>query len=568
MKERILIVDDEENIRFTLENFLLEKEYEVTTAGNYQEALVGLDRADFDVIFADIFLGVGETGIGLLKEVRGRSLCTPVIMFTGSPGAETAAEAVRLGAFDYLPKPILKDAFLRITDRAIRHKLLVEEKERYRLNLEAIFSSVKDAIITVDEELHVLEANEASKDICNITRIDIGTSFSVLSKQCNKQCYHALADTVTNKQSVEIHRLECGHILRPQQVVSVTTYPLVSNKGLFSGAILVVNDETQLVTLECELKERHQFHHIIGKNDSMQEIYSLIENLADVQSTILITGESGTGKELISEAIHYKGERRRKPFVKVNCSALSEHLLESELFGHVKGAFTGATHDRMGRFQKAEGGTIFLDEIGDVSSKTQLQLLRVLQDKEFERVGDSTPVKVDVRIITATNQDIQDKIKRGGFRQDLYYRLKVVEISLPPLRERRDDIPLLIAHFLHKFNRKLQKNIMNISSEVQNLFMNYQWPGNIRELEHSIEHAFIVCHQSIITMEHLPLTMKKHFGTEAVLPEQTPSSEKQLLILALEKTAWSRTKAAKLVGLSRSTFYRKLEEHHINVRDS
>ena len=507
MKEKILIVDDEENIRFTLESFLLEKEYEVTTAGNYQEALVGIDHADFDVIFADILLGVGRSGIEFLKEIRERSLCTPVIMFTGAPGAETAAEAVRLGAFDYLPKPVLKDAFLHITDRAIRHKLLVEEKERYRLNLEAVFSSVRDAIITVDKELNILEVNEASKDICNITRIDIGTSFRTLSNQCNKQCYHALSDTVTNKQSVKIHRIECGHLLRPQQVVSVATYPLINNKGMFSGAILVVNDETQLVTLERELREHQQFHHIIGKSDTMQEIYSLIENLADVQSTILITGESGTGKELVSEAIHYKGERRGKPFVKVNCSALSEHLLERTL------------RTRQGRFLPAlpmiewagfrrRMAAPFLDEIGDVSPRTQLQLLRVLQDKEFERVGDSTPVKVDVRIITATNQNLLEKIKRGEFRQDLYYRLKVVEISLPPLRERRDDIPLLITHFLKKFNNKLHKNITNISADVQNLFMNYQWPGNIRELEHSLEHAFIVCHQAIIAMEHLPLTIK------------------------------------------------------------
>ena len=568
MKEKILIVDDEENIRFTLENFLLEKEYEVTTAGNYQEALVGIEDSEFDVIFADILLGIGKTGIEFLKELRERSLCTPVIMFTGAPGAETAAEAVRLGAFDYLPKPVLKDTFLRVTDRAIRHKRLVEEKERYRLNLEAIFNSVKDAIITVDKELNILAANEASKDICRVTHANVGTSFKTLANQCNKQCYHALSDTVTNKQSVEIHRMECGNALRPQQVASVTSYPLINNKGLFSGAILVVNDETQLVMLERELKERQQFHHIVGKSDTMQEIYALIENLADVQSTILVTGESGTGKELISEAIHYKGERRGKPFVKVNCSALSEHLLESELFGHVRGAFTGATHDRIGRFQKAEGGTIFLDEIGDVSPRTQLQLLRVLQDKEFERVGDSTPVKVDVRIITATNQNLQEKIKRGEFRQDLYYRLKVVEISLPPLRERRDDIPLLIAHFLNKFNKKLHKNITDISAEVQNLFMNYQWPGNIRELEHSLEHAFIVCHQPIITMEHLPLTIKKYFGLDAVLPEQTSADEKQALLEALEKTAWSRMKAAKLLGLSRSTFYRKLEEHHISMRNS
>lgn len=566
MKGKILIVDDEENIRFSLENFLLEKDYEVKTAGNYQAALANIDNAEFDVIFADIILG-GKTGIQFLKEVRSRNLCTPVIMFTGNPDVGTASEAVRLGAFDYLPKPVFKDTFLRITDRALQYKTLLDEKERYRLNLEAIFSSVKDAIITVDKELCVLEANEASKDICNISRDVIGMSFGSLPNHCNKQCYNAMAETVAKKQSIEMHRIECSNKLRPQQVVSVTTYPFINNKGVFSGAILVVNDETQLVTLERELKERQQFHHIIGKGDKMQEIYSLIENLADVQSTVLVTGESGTGKELVSEAIHYKGERRDKPFVKVNCTALSEYLLESELFGHVKGAFTGATHDRIGRFQKAAGGTILLDEIGDISPRTQLQLLRVLQDKEFEKVGDSTPIKVDVRIITATNQNLQEKIKRGAFREDLYYRLKVVEINLPPLRERLEDIPLLTAHFLNKFNKKLHKNIMGISSDVQKLFMDYRWPGNIRELEHALEHAFIVCHQAIITRDHLPATFKNRLKQETALPEEKHINERQALILALEKTAWSRMKAAKLLGLSRSTFYRKLEEHKVNVRD-
>jgi len=566
MSAKILIVDDEENIRFSLENFLLERQYEAKTAGSYQEALDNIDKTEFDVIFADIILG-GKTGIEFLQEIRNRNLCTPVIMFTGNPAVETASDAVRLGAFDYLPKPVLKDTFLRVTERALQHKMLVEEKERYRLNLEAIFSSVKDAIITVDKELCVLEANKASKDICSIPRDVIGMSFSSLANQCNKPCYEAIAETVAKKQSVEMHRIECSHKLRPQQVVSVATYPLINNKGIFSGVVMVVSDETQLVTLERELKERQQFHHIIGKCDKMQEIYSLIENLADVQSTILVTGESGTGKELISEAIHYKGERRGKPFVKVNCSALSEHLLESELFGHVKGSFTGATHDRMGRFQKAEGGTIFLDEIGDVSPRTQLQLLRVLQDKEFEKVGDSTPIKVDVRIITATNQNLQEKIKRGEFREDLYYRLKVVEINLPPLRDRREDIPLLVPHFLNKFNKALHKNVAGISSDVQKLFMDYRWPGNIRELEHSLEHAFIVCHQAVITMDHLPVTFKNHFTQEPASPKETRTNERETLILALEKTAWSRVKAAKLLGLSRSTFYRKLEEHKINVRN-
>jgi transcriptional regulator with GAF, ATPase, and Fis domain len=347
--------------------------------------------------------------------------------------------------------------------------------------------------------------------------------------------------------------------------VSLKTTPLLNSKGRFSGAVLVVRDETRLHALEQDLKDRLQYHNIIGKSEKMQNIYSLLEDLADVQTTVLITGESGTGKEMVAEALHYKGERREKPLVKVNCSALSENLLESELFGHIRGAFTGAVKDKVGRFQLAHGGTIFLDEIGDISPRMQVKLLRVLQEKEFERVGESTSIKVDVRVIAATNQNLLEKVKTRKFREDLYYRLKVVEIEIPPLRERRDDIPSLVKHFRMKFNTRFNKNIISISEEVQKIFMDYSWPGNVRELEHTLEHAFILCHQDTITVHHLPLDIKSTAEKKATVVKETEGMEisRQRIVEALDKAGWNKSKAARMLGVNVRTIYRKIKKHGI-----
>ncbi|UJS17725.1 MAG: sigma 54-interacting transcriptional regulator [Candidatus Jettenia sp.] len=567
MKAKILIIDDEENIRFTFESFLSDEGYDVKTASNYHEAINSISTSDFDLIFADIILE-GKTGIDILKKVKEKKLACPVVMITGAPNIETSLDALRLGAFDYILKPVRQETLLHVTEKALQHKVLVDEKERYRSNLEAIFSSVKDAIVTVDKELVVLEVNEATKGMCNLSRNAIGKSFASFPKYCNEECLHALEKTIQTKQPVEIYRLECKHELRPHQVVNVTTYPLLYNKSIFAGAVLVIRDETHLVDLERDMKERQQLHNIVGKSDKMQTIYSLIENLSDVQTTVLITGESGTGKELVAEALHYKGGRDKKPFVRVNCSALSENLLESELFGHVKGAFTGAVSNRVGRFEKANGGTIFLDEIGDISPRTQLQLLRVLQEREFEKVGDSTPIKVDVRVIAATNQNLKEKIEHGEFRKDLYYRLKVVEIVLPPLRDRREDIPLLVNFFLNKFNKKLNKEITGISSDVQKIFMEYQWPGNVRELEHIIEHAFVLCHQDTITVNHLPPDLKEFLGQKISFLGDMKVDEPKAILQALKKTSWNKVMAAHLLGMSRRTIYRKIHNYKIKMKDS
>ncbi len=589
MGSKILVIDDEESIRYTFESFLLDEGYEVATAENYSEALSKIETSEFDLVFADIILG-GKTGIEVLRAIRERDMQCPVVMVTGEPNLDSASEALRLGAFDYIPKPIRQDTLLRVTKVALKHKALADEKERYRSNLEAIFSSVKDAIIAVDKELLLLEINDAAKNICNASHEYIGKSFSSMPKYCNGKCLDVLDETIKKKQPVEVYRLECQHKQRPQQVVNVTTYPLLSKKpkpadafsplikepggayqgsnGIFSGAILVVRDETRLASLEQDMMERQQFHNIIGKSEKMQKIYSLLDNLTGVETTVLITGETGTGKELIAEALHARGGRSNKQLVKVNCSALSENLLESELFGHVRGSFSGAVSDRIGRFQRANGGTIFLDEIGDISPRTQLQLLRVVQEKEFERVGDSVPIKVDVRIVTATNQSLLEKVRCGEFREDLYYRLKVVEVFMPPLRERKEDIPLLVSHFLNKYNKKLSREIVAVSDDVQRIFMDYSWPGNVRELEHTLEHAFILCRQNTITLECLPLDFKG-FSETSLCSHGTPEvNEPHTILHALEKTSWNKARAARLLGMSRRTIYRKIKEFKIKMQST
>jgi PAS domain S-box-containing protein len=563
---RVLVIDDEESIRFTFESFLSDEGYAVITAKDYDEALNRISSENFDLIFADILLG-DRSGIDILREIRKRKLTCPVIMITGYPNVETASDAVRIGAFDYLPKPVRQENLLHVARMAFQHKTLQEENEKYRSNLEAIFRSVNDAIITVDKSLSIIEVNKAAEKVCGLDRGYIGNTFSEISRACSRKCLDALQETISTQKAVEVFRAECGRTGLSRQVVSINASPLLDSNKAFLGAVMVIKDETRLNDLERDLKERQQFHKIVGQSGTMQGIYSLIEDLADVQTTVLITGESGTGKELVAEAIHYSGSRSNKPLVKVNCSALTENLLESELFGHVKGAFTGADRDKVGRFQKADGGTIFLDEIGDISPRMQLRLLRVLQEKVFERVGDSTPVKADVRVIAATNQDLQQRVQRGKMREDLYYRLKVVEISMPPLRERTDDIPFLTSHFIKKMNVKFSKNIESISEDVNTLFMDYSWPGNIRELEHALEHAFIICRQGTITIDHLPQNFKNLPAAKILLPEEERNIGKERLLQALKKSGWNKSKAARMLDVNVRTIYRKLEKYDLKEPD-
>jgi DNA-binding NtrC family response regulator len=299
----------------------------------------------------------------------------------------------------------------------------------------------------------------------------------------------------------------------------------------------------------------------------MQELYRLIEQTADSDASVIIEGESGTGKELVAHAIHYNSPRANGTLVPVNCSALPETLLESELFGHVKGAFTGATRDKMGRFEAADGGTIFLDEIGDISPLVQLKLLRFIQERQFERVGDRKPLKVDVRITAATNKNLKELVRGGLFREDLYYRLRVVPIMLAPLRERKDDIPLLVNHFIEKFKQKTGKPIVSMTDAALASMLDYDWPGNVRELENVIEYAFVRCQRERIHLMDLPtelneadlMWMKKEFETKPISCEE----EKTMILQALEDAHWKKARAARILGIGRTTLYKKLKEYQI-----
>ncbi len=311
------------------------------------------------------------------------------------------------------------------------------------------------------------------------------------------------------------------------------------------------------------IKVEHRFGKIIGRSEPMQTIYTLIQNLANVSATVLITGESGTGKELVADALHANKQRKDHPFAKVNCSALSESVLESELFGHVKGAFTGAYRNKIGWFQKAADGVILLDEIGDVSLDFQKRLLRVLQEREFERLGDTTTLSMGARVIAATNQNLMDRVNKGEFRQDLYYRLKVVEIKLPPLRERMDDLPLLIHHFLNNINDDLNKKIEGVSPEVLHILMAYHWPGNVRELQNTLEHSCIFCKNRTIVVDDLPLDFPGHDNLYDQQHSHTLPDNKETLLKALEQVKWNKTRAAEILGISRRTLYRRLKEYQI-----
>ena len=563
---RILVVDDEESILYTFDSFLSDEGHEVVAAGNYEEALRRIADADPDVVFSDIILG-GKTGIDVLRAVKERGLTSPVVMMTGYPTLDTATEAVRLGAFDYVTKPVVQRVLLRIANLALRHKRVLDEREWYRSHLEAIFGSIEDAIITVDREMTILELNDAATQLCGLARGDIGKKLRDVDLPSKEWILGAVGETLERTQAVRPGRLEHRRAGMPTLVMSLSTVPLLDRTGRSMGAVLVARDETRLAGLERELGEKTGMRGIVGKSEAMRRVYSLIESLADVETTVLITGESGTGKELVAEALHHQGVRSAGPLVKVHCSALSETLLESELFGHVKGAFTGAVGDRIGRFQRADGGTIFLDEIGGISPRVQSSLLRVLQEKEFERVGESRPTRVDVRVIAATNKDLKEKIARGQFREDLYYRLAVFNVPLPPLRERRDDILPLLEHFLGTFNRKLSRSVRGVSSDVERVFMEYPWPGNVRELEHALEHAFILCPGDTLCVDHLPSELQDCFRGTSGPRKTTEEDEASAIREALRKTAGNKARAARLLGIDRKTLYRKLARYNL-IEDS
>jgi transcriptional regulator with PAS, ATPase and Fis domain len=328
-----------------------------------------------------------------------------------------------------------------------------------------------------------------------------------------------------------------------------------------------IRDLSDLEGMRKELTKQYTFHDIIGKSQAIQQLFAMLPDIAESDSSVLLQGDSGTGKELFARAIYNISNRKAGPYITVNCGALPDTLLESELFGYVRGAFTDAKQDKPGRFARAEGGTLFLDEIGELPLALQVKLLRVLQDGEYEPLGATQALKANVRIIAATNHDLDKLLSEGRFREDLYYRLNIIKLNLPPLSQRKEDIPLLVEHFIRKFNIKKGKAIASVSRQVMQFFMNYDFPGNIRELENMIEHAFVLCRGSIITFDHLPqeiknkVPMKKTIQYQGVLPLK--SAEAEIILNILTKHKGNRAKTADELGIDKSTLWRKMKKLNI-----
>ena len=557
---RILIVDDEKGIRFMLGALLREEGYHTDGAACIDDAKALLTNGHYDLAFVDVMMP-GGSGIELLRYMKEHDNGLAVVIITGYPNVESAAEAVRLGACDYITKPIRHDALKTVCRLALADKRVANERARHQSNLDAIFSSVSDGIVMVDAAGVIAACNAAASANCGFHIAE--TVLGEFNHAAGCRCRQALTACLASGVPQELVRIECCQKRGGDRIVNIKVTPMQLPHGGARGAVAVIRDETRLAALEHSLlqRDRDRFHGIIGRNGAMQKLYTLIEALGDVPTTVLINGESGTGKELVASALHACGNRSGGPFVKVDCASLSDSLLESELFGHVRGAFTGAIATRSGRFENAHGGTIFLDEIGDISPAMQMRLLRVLQDMVIERVGDAVPIKVDVRVIAATHQNLAEKVRNGSFRQDLYYRLNVVRLALPPLRERRDDVPLLADHFKTLFNKKFGKGIKSFSDDVMALLLKHDWPGNIRELEHAIEHASLLCPSAIITCRDLPADLLDRFVENPEAHAGHDAADKGRLSLeeALVLAEGNKAKAARLLGISRRTVYRHLD---------
>ena len=572
---RILIVDDEESIRYTFEIFLRREGYgHVVTASSLAQARAAIAEETFDLIISDIVLE-GASGTDFLREIRAMGRRCPVVMVTGFPNIKTAAESIRHGAFDYIAKPVNKETLLRFVRQALSHWRLEQEKEaleqenhRYKRYLEVIFSSVNDAIITTDQALNIVQLNDTARSWLALGPDQTISRLADLKGEMGLICLRDAEKVISAGIPVREHQIECETAKGEKRIISLNAVPLRDEQQEFSGAVIVARDISP--GLADPHKPRSSFHRFIGGSPIMQGIYRLIENVGQVDTAVLITGESGTGKELAAEALHAESSRREMPLVKVDCASVPEDLLESELFGHARGAFTGADRDRPGRILLADHGTLFLDEIGDISPRMQLRLLRFLQEKTFTPVGRDSPIHVDVRIIAATNVNFKDKVSKGLFREDLYYRLKVVEILLPPLRERRECIPQLVQHFLLFYADALRRKITTVSDQAMLALSQYSWPGNIRELRHIIERACVLCPGSTLLLEHLPgeITQRLTDPDQVVAARSGPypplaeiDSEKDTLFAVLARVSGNRTKAAKLLGIDRSTLYRKMKRY-------
>jgi PAS domain S-box-containing protein len=435
-----------------------------------------------------------------------------------------------------------------------------------------ILDSIADGVFTVDHEGRITSFNKAAETITGFSKKEAVGQYCHEIFRSNL-CFEACALKHTAETTEPIVNLEVNVLNRDNREIpiSISTAVVRDEKGNVVGAVETFRDLSLIKELRKEISSSYSFHDILGRSKSMLDLFHILPDIAQSDATVLIEGESGTGKELFAAAIHNLSTRKDRPLIKVNCAALPETLLESELFGYKKGAFTDARRDKPGRFRQANGGTMLLDEIGDMSKGTQVKLLRVLEQKEFEPLGSTKSEKVDVRIIAATNRDLMEMMHRREFREDLFFRINVIRLSIAPLRERREDIPLLIDHFMERINLKQSKQIKKVSPSALRLLLNYDFPGNVRELENIIEHAIILTKGIEIQPRNLPsyLTNKQR----EPLPRAEISEEKDLAVLekverdlvasALERNGGNTGAAAKELGIHRTTLWRKMKRYHL-----
>ncbi len=437
-----------------------------------------------------------------------------------------------------------------------------------------ILDSIADGVFTVDTEWRITSFNRAGETITGIKK----------EEAIGRHCWEVFRASICEKLCSLRKTMETGQPIVNQSIyivssegeripVSISTALLRDKDGIVIGGVETFRDLTLVEELRRELSGRHSFHDIISKNKEMERLFGMLEQVSESDITILLEGESGTGKELFARAIHSLSARRNGPMITVNCGALPDTLLESELFGYKAGAFTDARKDKPGRLAVSEGGTLFLDEVGDISPALQVRLLRVLQDRVYEPLGSNRPLKADVRIVAATNKKLEDLVKEGKFREDLYYRINVVKLVLPPLRKRKEDIPLLSEHFIQKYSRLKEKEIQGFQPDVMPILMSYDFPGNIRELENIIEYACVVCRNGVIGIEHLPDSLLQNTRQQAK-PHQIEvqekgysweSVERGFIYNALMKNDWKKKATAAYLGIHPSTLWRKIKNLQIEV---
>ena len=433
-----------------------------------------------------------------------------------------------------------------------------------------ILDSISEGVFTIDLDWRITSFNRAAEEISGISRQE------AIGRHCADVLRAEVCETgCTLRQTMEIGEPIMNrtvHIIDAQgekRTIAISTALLKSADGKVIGGVETFRDISMVEQLRKEIEGRYSCEDIISQSHKMQNLFAIMPNIAESNTTVLIEGESGTGKELFARAIHNMSSRKDKPFVAINCGALPDSLLESELFGYKAGAFTDAKKDKPGRFALAEGGTIFLDEIGDISASVQVKLLRVLQEKTYEPVGGVSSVKADVRIITATNKKLDQLVQQKEFRDDLYYRINVMKLDLPPLRDKKEDIPLLVEHFISRFNRLQNKNICCVTNEVMAALLAHNYPGNVRELENIIEHCFVLCDGEYIEAKHLPLSIRptsKTVNTESNQPTTIKQMEIVLITQALRQNKGNKTAAARELGIDKSTLFRKMKTFDIKSK--